>query len=182
MNPELKEFVLREFPVAGKALDLGCGLEVDMRGLRELGWMCDGVDLLTGVDLNYLYQSENAPYDLVYSNYVIQKLVRSKVLVFSIAKNLKSGGKFFIHTFEMADEVAKKRFTEESLRSLFVDTALEIESCKQFKICDDEPGHMHYHHILEVTGKRNRGGLRNLKKSEDSSKKCQKNSPKITKK
>lgn len=154
MNPELKEFVLREFPVAGKALDLGCGPEVDMRGLRELGWMCDGVDLLTGVDLNYSYQSENAPYDLVYSNYVIQKLVRSKALVFSIAKNLKSGGKFFIHTFEMADEVAKKRFTEESLRSLFVDTALEIESCRQFKIWDDEPGHMHYHHILEVTGKK----------------------------
>lgn len=67
---------------------------------------------------------------------------------------MKSGGKFFIHTFEMADEVAKKRFTEESLRSLFVDTALEIESCRQFKIWDDAPSHMHYHHILEVTGKK----------------------------
>ncbi len=32
MNPDLKEFVLREFPVAGKALDLGCGSGVDMGG------------------------------------------------------------------------------------------------------------------------------------------------------
>jgi len=74
MNPELKHFVTKYFSEGGKALDLGCGDGVDLRGLEEMGWECDGVDIITGTNLNEVYLSPNAPYDLVYSNYVIQKL------------------------------------------------------------------------------------------------------------
>ncbi len=74
MNPELKEYIMQEFEKPGKALDLGCGSRVDIKGLEDLGCRCDGVDILYGVDLNKLYISNSGPYDFVYSNYVIQKL------------------------------------------------------------------------------------------------------------
>ena len=84
MNPELKDFVTKYFTRVGKALDLGCGDGTDLKGLEEMGWKCDGVDIITGTDLNEVYLSQNAPYDLIYSNYVIQKLKNPESLIKTI--------------------------------------------------------------------------------------------------
>lgn len=95
MNPELKDFVTKYFTRVGKALDLGCGDGTDLKGLEEMGWKCDGVDIITGTDLNKVYLSPNAPYDLIYSNYVIQKLKTPESLIKTIEINIKKGGRFF---------------------------------------------------------------------------------------
>ena len=152
MNPELKHFVTEYFSKSGKALDLGCGDGTDVEGLKKMGWGCDGVDIITGLDLNEVYSSPNAPYDLVYSNYVIQKLKTPESLIKTIELNLKKGGKFFLHTFDESDEIAKKTYTKESIRELFRGTSIQLESCEVFQVWDDEAGHQHYHQILQITG------------------------------
>ena len=152
MNPELKDFVTKYFTRVGKALDLGCGDGTDLKGLEEMGWKCDGVDIITGTDLNEVYLSQNAPYDLIYSNYVIQKLKAPESLIKTIEINIKSGGKFFLHTFDESDEFAKKKYTKESIQELFKDTDLQPESCEVIRVWDDEIWHQHYHQILQVIG------------------------------
>ena len=152
MNSELKHFVTKYFLKGGKALDLGSGDGTDLRGLKEMGWECDGVDIITGTDLNEVYSSPNAPYDLIYSNYVIQKLKTPKSLIKTIEINIKKGGKFFLHTFDESDEIAKKKYTKESIQELFKGTDLRPESCEIIRVWDDEIGHQHYHQILQVIG------------------------------
>lgn len=152
MNPELKKYVTQEFEEPGKALDLGCGSGIDVNGLKKLGWECDGVDIIYGVDLNKLYISNNAPYDFVYSNYVIQKLESPETFIETMEKNLRSGGKFFVHTFDQSDEFAHNAYTKETLKKMFNNTSLEVEECSKIKVWDDEPGHLHYHQILQISG------------------------------
>ena len=157
MNPELKHFVTEYLSDGGKALDLGCGDGADVEGLKKMGWECDGVDIITGTDLNEVYLSPNAPYDLVYSNYVIQKLKTPESLIKTIEINTKKGGKFFLHTFDESDETAKKKYTKESIEKLFKNTDLWPESCEVIRVWDDEIGHQHYHQILQITGTKNSG-------------------------
>ena len=128
MNPELKDFVTKYFTRVGKALDLGCGDGTDFKGLEEMGWKCDGVDIITGTDLNEVYLSQNAPYDLIYSNYVIQKLKAPESLIKTIEINIKKGGKFFLHTFDESDEFAKKSIQKNQFRS-----------CLRILICNRNP-------------------------------------------
>ena len=152
MNSELKQFVTEYFSKSGKALDLGCGDGIDVEALKNIGWECDGVDIITGIDLNEVYLSPNALYDLVYSNYVIQRLKTPESLIKTIELNLKKGGKFFLHTFDESDEIAKKTYTKDSIKELFRGTSLHPESCEVFRVWDDEVGHQHYHQILQVIG------------------------------
>jgi hypothetical protein len=62
MNLYFKKFIEEKFKKQGKALDLGAGNFFDVNYLKQLGWKCEGVDKNVGVDL-------------VYSNYVLHKLV-----------------------------------------------------------------------------------------------------------
>ncbi len=160
MNPRLKQFAKKHFSRGGKALDLGCGDGTDVDGLREIGWECDGVDILTGTDLNEVYLSPNAPYDLVYSNYVIQKLDTPESLIKTIENNTKDGGRFFLSTFDASDETAKKKYTRQSIEEMFKNTALEPESCELIQVWDDEIGHQHYHQILQVSGVKKQNPIR----------------------
>ncbi len=152
MIPELKEYIKTNLPKTGKALDLGCGDRTEVDELEKLGWNCDGVDIVTGTDLNEVYSSKNAPYDFIYSNYVIQKLNTPESLVKTIEENLRDGGKFFIHTFDESDEYANKKYSKEAIKKMFENSPLEIESCEKNEVFDEEPGHEHFHQILQVSG------------------------------
>ena len=153
MNLQLLEYVKNNFSEPGKALDLGCGEGKDMRGLEKAGWACDGVDLKTGTDLNLPYLSKKAPYDLVYSNYVIHKLNRPKVLVATIKNNLVGGGRFFIQTFHNTDQYAHRAFSEEELAKILESEGLEVENIFSFPFDEGAPD-FHHHIVLQATGRK----------------------------
>lgn len=153
MNPQLLEFVQNAFLKPGKALDLGCGDQTDMHGLEKIGWTCDGVDIKTGVDLNFLYLSDASPYDLVYTNFVIQKLEKPEVLVETIARNLDSGGKFFVQTFHPTDPYADIAFTEQELTQLLEASGLEVDEVAFFPFDEGAPD-FHHHMVLQAFGKK----------------------------
>ena len=144
MNIYLQRF-LNKFDKPGKALDLGAG-----DCLKQLGWICDGVDLNTGVDLNKLYIG-NKQYDLVFSNYVIQRLDSKDVLVSSAYRNLKEGGWFFLHTFDKSDKSAKG-FDKDCIVNLLKDGGLIDVKAKIFSFYDNE--HQHWHKVIEVIGRK----------------------------
>jgi hypothetical protein len=148
MNLYLLDFINRKFDKPGTALDLGAGQFFDVACLRQLGWECDGVDLSMGIDLEHEYVA--GQYDLVYSNYVIQKLKNKQVLVSSSYKNLAKGGWFFLHTFDVSDKNAhglKQKQVVQMLENYFINVSLKV-----FSFYDNE--HHHWHRIIEATGQK----------------------------
>lgn len=157
MNNSLKEFIKLTYNKQGKALDLGAGEFFDVACLNQLGWKCDGVDLNTGVDLELPFLSEKTPYDLVFSNYVIQKLKNKTVLIKTAFNNLKSGGWFFIHTFDITDETNKEKrqeISEPSIKKLLEDVGFKNVKIRVFSFYDNDTGHKHWHQILEAVAQK----------------------------
>jgi ubiquinone/menaquinone biosynthesis C-methylase UbiE len=154
MNKYLKKLIEKKFANPGKALDLGAGNFEDVTSLKNLGWQAEGVDLQTGTDLEKPYLSENKPYDLVYSNYVIHKLKDKSVLVETIFHNLKIGGWFLICTFDQSDTNSSSALTETDLKKLCEDQGFKNTSTQIIDHFDTEEGHNHWHKILVAQGQK----------------------------
>lgn len=154
MNIYLRDFTKEKFANPGRALDLGAGQFFDVACLRQLGWEAEGVDLATGTDLNLPYQSPAAPFDLVYSNYVIQKLADQHQLVATAHDNLKPGGWFFLLTFDAADPNSMSELTAEELKEVLAVQGFKGVQVRQIDFYDNEPRHQHWHKILEAVGRK----------------------------
>ena len=92
---------------------------------------------------------ENKPFDLVYSNYVLQKLKNKEQLIKTAHDNLKKHGWFFIHTFDKSDPNGKSDLTADFLKKLLERQGFKNITAKIFDFYDDEAGHKHWHKILE---------------------------------
>jgi len=143
------------FKKSGKALDLGAGDFIDVAGLKELDWECEGVDIKTGIDLENPYKSGNAPFDLVYSNYAFQKLKNRKQLIKTAYDNLKDGGWFFLHTFDKSDKAAKTDISAKLLSEMLKSENFKNISTRIFDYYDNDIGHKHWHRILEAVSQKN---------------------------
>jgi len=151
MNNKLRDFVKRNYKTPGTALDLGAGDYFDVACMNQLGWKCVGVDQNTGTDLENAYLSPEAPFDLVFSNYVIHKLHNKEQLIKTAYDNLKNGGRLFIHTFDESDPISKNGLNKEFLNKLIVDSQFHNIEILIIDFYDNEEGHKHWHKILEVT-------------------------------
>jgi trans-aconitate methyltransferase len=154
MNIYLEKFVKETFPKQGKALDLGAGNFFDVASLRQMGWKSEGVDLKTGINLEKSFKSNKGPYDLVYSNYVVQKLINREQLFKTIHDKLKDGGWFFIHTFDASDKNSKSKLTSSLLKKELKKRGFTNIKTKVFSFYDNDFGHKHWHKILQATGKK----------------------------
>lgn len=153
MNKFLEDYINKELGKPGTALDLGSGDNADVRGLKKKGWDCEGVDIRSGVDLEKLFVSENAPFDFVYSNYTIQKIKNKKQFIQTIVDNLKPNGHLFLHTFDKSDENGDSGLDRKVMVGLLTDNFTNINT-RSFKVYDNEAGHEHWHMILEVTAQK----------------------------
>ncbi len=151
MNEYLEQFVKNKFLKPGKALDLGAGKFFDVACLNQLGWKAFGVDIKTRVNLEKPYLSPRRPFDLVYSNYVIQKLKKPEQLIKTAYQNLKPKGWLFIHSFDKSDKNGNSKIDKKQLSGLLVNNGFVGVQCKVFNFYDNELGHKHWHKILEVT-------------------------------
>ncbi len=150
MNIYLEKFIKEKFVLPGKSLDLGAGDFSDVNGLNQLGWQAFGVDKKIGIDLENQYLSPKAPFDLVYSNYLLQKINNKKQFVKTIFNNLKSSGWVFIQALDQSDKYSTSNLTKESIKDLFKDFKEVSVNIKE--IYDD--WHDHYHQVLELTAKK----------------------------
>lgn len=154
MNICLEQFIADKFRRPGKALDLGAGKFFDVACLKQLGWVCSGVDKLTGTDLEKKYLSPKKPFDLVYSNYVIQKLKNPEQLVETAYNNLKSGGWIFLHTFDKTDKQSKSKLDKKQLAAMLKKQGFSGIEARVLDFYDNDPGHNHWHKILEIFAKK----------------------------
>lgn len=133
-----------------KILDLGAGDFSDVKELEKNGYVCEGVDLKTGTDLNKLYISDIAPFDMVMSNFVLHFLDNQEQLVETAFSNLENKGIFYYQDLEFQAITGKKYLTKEQTEKLIKSKGFEIISSKKSKYFDDKEGHKHWHIILEV--------------------------------
>lgn len=150
MNKYLRSFVNIKFEKPGKSLDLGAGKLRDVKGLRQMRWRAEGVDLKTGVNLEKPYQSPNRPFDLVVCNYVIQKLKNKDRLLKTASRNLRKGGWLFLHTFDRTDQNSNSDLTRTRLKAMLRRAGFERISARLFPLYDHEPGHKHWHKVIEI--------------------------------
>lgn len=154
MNVFLKKFIAATFTQPGKALDMGAGKFSDVAHLEKFGWKCEGIDQTTGIDLELPYFSKHAPFDLVFSNYVLHKLKNKQQLIKTAFENLKNGGWFFVHTFDKSDKQSRSTLTGRTLRSMLHKEHFKNISIKAFDFYDEEPNHHHWHRVLEATAQK----------------------------
>lgn len=154
MNVYLKKFIEEKFKKPSKALDLGAGDFFDVACLKQLGWTCEGVDIKTGIDLEKYFLSNNNPFDLVFSNYLIHKIKNKKQFIKIIFDNLKKNGWFFIHTFDKKDKNGKSILREKYLKKILFKQGFRNIKIRVFSYYDNEEGHKHWHKILEATGRK----------------------------
>jgi len=150
MNVYLEQFVTKKFNHPGKALDLGAGKFFDVACLNQMGWVCFGVDKIIGTDLEKKYISPKKPFDLVFSNYVIHKLKNPDRLVETAYNNLKPGGWVFLQTFDKADKNSRSKLDKKQLTEMLKKQGFVGINTKVFDFYDNEPGHNHWHRVLEV--------------------------------
>ncbi|MCC7004870.1 methyltransferase domain-containing protein [Candidatus Nomurabacteria bacterium] len=151
MNTFLKKYIDENFQNPGKALDLGAWDFSDVNYLNNSGWKCVGVDKNMGIDLENAYISNDVPFDLVFSNYVLHKINNKNQLVKTAYDNLKNGGKFFIHTFHKSDKNSKNGMDENEIISMLISNGFKNPVVKIFDFYDSEVGHNHWHKILEIS-------------------------------
>ncbi|MFH1909593.1 MAG: methyltransferase domain-containing protein [bacterium] len=154
MNNYLKKFISEKFKKPGKAIDLGAGDFFDVACLKQLGWKCEGVDIKIGVDLEKTYISKNKPFDLAFSNYLLHKLNNKKLFIQTIYNNLKTGGWFFIHTFDQSDQNSRSDLSQVYLQKILAEQGFKNIEIKLFSYYDNEENHKHWHKILEASGQK----------------------------
>jgi hypothetical protein len=152
MNAHLEKFISEKFKKPAKALDLGAGKFYDVAYLKHLGWKCEGVDKITGINLEKPYKSARIPFDLVYSNYVLQKIKNKEIFLKTAHNNLKKGGWLFIHTFDKSDKVINSGIDNKMLRDMLKKQGFFDIKTKVFSFYDN--GHKHWHRILEATARK----------------------------
>lgn len=153
MNNLLTEFINSHYKRPGTALDLGAGDFNDVKKLRKVGWVCDGVDLKTGVDLEKPYISPNGNYGLIFSNFVIHKITNKEVFLATIINNIKKGGWIFILTFDKSDKNSNSNLDKDYFMKYLNNDFSEIE-VKNYNQYDNDPGHNHTHKVLIITARK----------------------------
>jgi trans-aconitate methyltransferase len=155
MDERLKKFIKTKFDSPAKALDLGYGKGEDLQELKYEGWEVEGVDL-PDFDLNYFYKSEKAPFDLVYSNFVIQFIQNKDNFIKTCYHNLSPGGWLVIQTMDEEDEImpTDKKMNKHQLERLLEKKFIEINT-KKYSVFEENPGHNHWHMVLFCQAKKN---------------------------
>lgn len=146
MNIFLKEFIDNKFKERGKALDLGAGNFVDVEALIEMGWDCEGVDIKNGVDLELPFKSSKAPFDLVFSNFLLHKIKNKDQFIKTVLDNLKKEGWLFVQSLDESDLIARSDLNVNEIKKLLESDFKNI-SIKIFDLYDET--HKHWHVVLE---------------------------------
>jgi ubiquinone/menaquinone biosynthesis C-methylase UbiE len=156
MNYFLEQFIKKTFKKPGKVLDLGCGKLYDITCLKLLGWKGWGVDIAVGnkINLEKIYISKNKPFDLVFSNYVLHRINNKEAVIQSAYENLKKNGWLFMHTFDQSDKKSKNTISKTQITNILKKVGFIKISTKISSFYDNEPGHKHWHKILEIVAQK----------------------------
>lgn len=151
MNYYLEQFINEKFLKPGKAIDLGAGKFYDIACLRQIGWKCEGIDFKTGINLEKPFIPKLKLFDLTFSNYVLHRINNREQFIKTAYNNLKKKGWLFLLTFDSSDKTRKKnKVYKRDLLVILKKQGFKKISTRVFSFYDNEPGHLHWHRILEV--------------------------------